>query len=150
MLAGSVDEVSVALSERNGTSLAGLEKGFQRWRGLDLGGRGKGYPSVSKGPKPPIGTTIGIAENSPREDKRAHFRYILGPPGPTQEMEFMGPGGEGPSRSPPPPRFLRPCSLGSHAKRIKSNILDKNWLCECIGSDVVRSVFLHSWLSPIF
>ena len=24
----------------------------------------------------------------------------MGPPGPTQEMEFVGPGGEGPSRSP--------------------------------------------------
>ena len=53
MLAGSAGVVSVALSERNGTSLAGLEKGFQRWRGLDLGGaRGKGSPSVSKGPSP--------------------------------------------------------------------------------------------------
>ena len=31
--------------------------------------------------------------------KRAHFRYILGPPGPTQEVELMGSGGEGPSRS---------------------------------------------------
>ena len=46
-------------------------------------------------------TTIAVAENSPREVKRAHFRYILGPPGPTQEMELMGPGGEGPSRSTP-------------------------------------------------
>ena len=62
------------------------------------GVRGKGSPSVSKGPKPPI-QLIEVAKNSPREVKRAHFRYILGPPGPTQEMELMGPGGEGPSRS---------------------------------------------------
>ena len=73
--------------------------------GLGLGGpRGKGSPSVSKGPKPPI-QLLQLLKNSPTEVKRAHFRYILGPPGPTQEMELMGPGGEGPSRS---PRFLQP------------------------------------------
>ena len=33
--------------------------------------------------------------------KKDHFRYILGPPGPTQEMQLMRSGGEGPSRSPP-------------------------------------------------
>ena len=27
----------------------------------------------------------------------------MGPPGPTEEIEFIGPGGEGPSRSPPAP-----------------------------------------------
>ena len=43
-----------------------------------------------------------MLKNSSREVKRAHFSYILGPPGPTQEMELMGLGGEGPSRSPPP------------------------------------------------
>ena len=65
------------------------------------GGRGKGSPSVSKGPKQPI-QLLQLLKNSLSEVKRAHFRYILGPPGPTQELEFMGPGGEGPSRSPPP------------------------------------------------
>ena len=69
------------------------------------GPRGKGSPSVSKGPKPPI-QLLQLLKNSSREVKRVHFRYILGPPGPTQEMELMGPGGEGPSRS--PPRFLQP------------------------------------------
>ena len=79
----------------------GLEKLFQRWRGLGLGGpRGKGSLSISKGPKPPI-QLLQLLKNSQREVKRAHFRYILGPPGPTQEMELLGPGGEGPSRSTP-------------------------------------------------
>ena len=64
--------------------------------------QGKGSPSVSKGQKLPI-QLLQLLKNRPREVKRAHFRYILGPPGPTQEMEFMGPRGEGPSRS---PRFL--------------------------------------------
>ena len=45
-------------------------------------------------------------KNSPREVERAHFRYMLVPPGPTQEMKLMGPGREGPSRS---SRFLQPC-----------------------------------------
>ena len=58
---------------------AGLEKWFQRWRGPGLGGpRGKGSPSVSRGPKPPI-QLLQLLENSPREVKRAHFRYIVGP-----------------------------------------------------------------------
>ena len=47
-----------------------------------------------------------LLENSPREVERAHFRYMLVPPGPTKEMELMGPGGEGPSRS---SQFLQPC-----------------------------------------
>ena len=64
------------------------------------GPRGKGSLSISKGPKPPI-QLLQVLKNSPREVKRAHFRYIWGPPGPTQEMELLGPGGEGPSRSTP-------------------------------------------------
>ena len=70
----------------------------------------KRVPECLKGPK----TTymlehlhiqlLELLKNSPREVKRAHFRYILGTPGPTQEMELVGPGGEGPSRS---PRFLQ-------------------------------------------
>ena len=43
------------------------------------GPRGKGSPSVSKGPKPPI-QLLQLPKNSPREVKRAYFRYILGPP----------------------------------------------------------------------
>ena len=71
--------------------------------GLGSGGpRGKGSSSVSKGPKPPI-QLLQLLKNSPREVKRAHFRYMLVPRGPTQEVKLMGPGGEGPSRSPPPP-----------------------------------------------
>ena len=92
--------------------------------GLGLGGpRGKGSPSISKGPKPPIQllhlllyiiyTIIylllyAIAEKQSKRSKKGPFCYIFGPPGPSQEMELMGPGGEGPSRSPPPPpRFLQ-------------------------------------------
>ena len=40
--------------------------------------RGKGSLSISKGPKPPI-QLLQLLKNSPREVKRAHFRYILGP-----------------------------------------------------------------------
>ena len=60
---------------------------------LNLGvPRGKGSLSASKGPKPPI-QLLQLLKNSPREVKRNHFRYTLGPPGPTQEMELLGPGG---------------------------------------------------------
>ena len=69
------------------------------------GSRGKGSPGVSKGPKPPI-QLLKLLKNSQREVKRLIFVIYWVPPGPTQEMEFVGPGGEGPSRS---PRFLRPC-----------------------------------------
>ena len=70
--------------------------------GLGSGGpRGKGSSSVSNDPKPPI-QLLQLLKNSPREVKRAHFRYILAPPGTTQEVKLMGPGGEGSSRSPPP------------------------------------------------
>ena len=69
-------------------------------RGLGLGvPRGKGSLSVAKGPKPPI-QLLQLLKNSPKEVKRAHFGIYRVPPGPTQEMELMGHGGEGP---PPPP-----------------------------------------------
>ena len=72
-----------------------------RWRGPGLGGpRGKGSPSVSRGPKPPI-QLLQLLKNSPREVKGPIFVIYWVPPGPTQEMELMGPGGEGPSRSTP-------------------------------------------------
>ena len=71
-------------------------------RGLGLGSpRGNGSPSVSKGPKPPI-QLLQLLKNSPREVKGPIFVIYWFPPGPTQEMELMEPGGEGPSRSPPP------------------------------------------------
>ena len=43
------------------------------------GPRGKGSPSVSKGAKPSL-QLLQLLKNSPREVKRAHFGYILGPP----------------------------------------------------------------------
>ena len=47
-------------------------------------------------------TTIAVAEKQSKRIKKGPFSlYILGPPGPTQELELMGPGGEGPSRSTP-------------------------------------------------
>ena len=53
--------------------------------GLGLGGpRGKGSTSVSKDPKPPI-QLLQLLKNSPREVKRAHFRYILVPPVPPRK-----------------------------------------------------------------
>ena len=65
----------------------------------------KRVPRCLKGPKTTY-TTIAIAEKQSKRSKKDPFSlYIGSPPGPTQEMELMGPGGEGPSRS-PPPRFL--------------------------------------------
>ena len=57
-----------------------------------------------KGPKT-THTTIAIAEKQSKRSKKGPFSLYIGSPGPTQEMELMGPGGEGPSRS---PRFLQP------------------------------------------
>ena len=61
--------------------------------GLGLGGpQGKGSPSVSKGPKPPI-QLLQLLKKQSKRSKRVHVHYILGPPpGPTQEMELMGHG----------------------------------------------------------
>ena len=60
----------------------------QGWRndsrggGLGLGGPwGKGSPSVSKGPKPPIQLLL-LLKNGPREVKRAHFVIYWVPPVP--------------------------------------------------------------------
>ena len=47
--------------------------------GLGLGGtRGKGSPSVSKGPKPPI-QLLELLKNGPKEEKRAHFLIYWSP-----------------------------------------------------------------------
>ena len=80
-----------------------------RGGGLGLGAVEEKDPKCLKGPKT-TNATMAIAKNSSREVKRVHFRYILGAPGSLQEMESMGPGGEGPSRS--PPRFLQSCRRG--------------------------------------
>ena len=49
--------------------------------GLGLGGpRGKGSPSVSKGPKPPI-QLIEIAEKQSKTSKTGPFLLYIGPPG---------------------------------------------------------------------
>ena len=47
-----------------------------------------------------IDTTIAIAEKRSKRSEKGPFSLYIGPPCPTQEMESMGPGGEGPSRSP--------------------------------------------------
>ena len=71
----------------------------------------KGPQSVSNGPKPlTYIQLLQLLKNNPREVKRAHFRYILGPPGSHQ--------GNGIYRArrgrslPVPPRFLQPCREG--------------------------------------
>ena len=62
----------------------------------------KRVPKCLKGPKTTY-TTFAIAEKQSKRSKKGPFSlYIAPPPGPTQELEFMEPGGEGPSRSPPP------------------------------------------------
>ena len=92
------DHVVSTVTLRAGEMIPEVE-GTRPW-----GPRGKGSPSVSKGPKPPI-QLLQLLKNSPREVKRPIFVIYCVPPGPTQEMELMGPGGEGPSRSPPPLGF---------------------------------------------
>ena len=93
-----------SLSAAGYRATAELEKLFESWGGgrgtRPWGTRGKGSPGVSEGPKPPI-QLLQLLKNSSKEVKRAQF-VILCPPGPTQEMELMGPGGEGLSRSLPP------------------------------------------------
>ena len=72
--------------------------------GLGLGGpRGNRSTSVSKGPKPPM-QLVKLLKNSPREVKRTHFRYALGPPGSHPGNEING-ARRGRSL---PPRFLQP------------------------------------------
>ena len=101
-----------------------LESPVQDWRNDSRGGGtrpwgpgGKGSPNVSKGPKPPI-QILQLLKNSLRDVKRAHCRYILVPPGPTQGMKLMGPGGEGPSRPPPP---VSPAMLDNRVTDRKTN-----------------------------
>ena len=59
----------------------GLEKWFQRWRGLGLGGpRGKGSPSVSKGQKPTIQLQLFPVNsgNSARSLEIHLFSFVFG------------------------------------------------------------------------
>ena len=71
-----------------------------------MGAPRKRVPKCLKGPKTTY-TTMQLLKNSPREVKRAHFRYVLGPP-------WSRPGNgiyaarRGRSLPVPPPRFLRP------------------------------------------
>ena len=146
------------------TPSAGLEKWFQRWRGLGLGGpRGKGFPSVSKGPKPPI-KLLQLLKNSPREVKRAHFRYILGPP-----WSHPGNGIYGARRGrslpvPPPPGFSGHVgllsSIGSgfwiffnfHVKPFVTWPWPDRHLLKMVGdfrSNVIRSG-VADWCTPHF
>ena len=74
-----------------------------------------------KGPKTTY-TTIAIAEKPSKRSKKAHYRYILVHPGPTQEVKLMAPGGEGPSRSPPPPP-------GFSSRADLRNTSDMNGIC---------------------
>ena len=50
--------------------------------GTRLGGpRGKGSPSASRGPKPPIPTTIAVAEKWSKRSKKGRFSLYIGSPG---------------------------------------------------------------------
>ena len=78
----------------------------------------KKVPKCLKGPKTTY-TTNAIAEKQAKRVKRAHFRYILGPPVPPKKWNLWGPEGKvPPSPSPPPPvspampgaRWRRSCS----------------------------------------
>ena len=68
--------------------------------GLGLRGPREKGPKCLKGPKT-THTTIAIVEKQSMRSKKGPFSLYIGLiPGPTQEMELMGPGGEGPSWSP--------------------------------------------------
>ena len=73
----------------------------QGWRNDSRGGgtrpwgpRGKRSKGCLKGPKTTY-TTIAISEKQSKRSKMGSFSLYIGPPGPTQEMKLMGPGGEG-------------------------------------------------------
>ena len=85
--------------------------------GLGPGGpRGKGSSSVSKGPKPPM-QLLQLLKNSPREVKRAHFRYIgIGPPGSHPGSEINGARSGRSLPVPPPP--VSP-AIRTHAAKIQ-------------------------------
>ena len=100
------------LTSRYMTSQRGSRDCIERqqgWRNDSRGGGSRPWgpsrkrsASISKGPKPPI-QLLQLLKNSQKEVKRAHFVIYWVPPGPSQEMELMEPGGEGSSRPPPPP-----------------------------------------------
>ena len=127
------------VNTRMSHDLAGLEKWFQRWRGLGLGGsRGKGSLRVWKGPKPPI-QLLQLLKNSPRKVKRAHFRYILGPP-----WSHPGDGIAGARRGRSPPST--PVSPA-----MRSRILSESKVVSCSPvkstlhrHDIIRARFLTS------
>ena len=60
----------------------------------------KRVPKSLKGPKTTY-TTIAVAEKQSKRSKKGPLLLYIGSPGLTQEMELMGPGGEGSSRSTP-------------------------------------------------
>ena len=49
--------------------------------------------------------TMEIAEKQFKRSKKGPFSLNIWSPGSPKEMESVEPGGEGPSRSPPPPGF---------------------------------------------
>ena len=89
----------------------------------------KRVPKYLKGPKTTY-TTIAIAEKTVKKVKRAHFVIYCVPPGPSQEMELVGPGGEGRSR-PPPPGFSSHAHNFEHLSTLKSNIFSTRKLRVC-------------------
>ena len=102
-VSAATDTLRIVLS----VSSSGLEKLFQRWGTRPWGAPEEKGPQVSQRAQNHLYLQLlQLLKNSPREVKMAHFRYILvPPPGTTQDVKLMGPGGEGPPRS--PPRFLQ-------------------------------------------
>ena len=74
--------------------------------GLGLRGpRGKGSPSVLKGPKPPILTTIAIAEKQPKRSKKGPFSLYICPPPRSHPGNGINGARRGRSLPVPPPCF---------------------------------------------
>ena len=107
--------------------------------GLGVGGpRGKGSLSVSKGPKLHIPTTIAVAEKQSKRSKKGPFSLSIGsPPGPTQEMELMGPGGEGPSWSTPVSPAMQDDIPLKGKVTVILNVSESSTECALVTADIV-------------
>ena len=112
----------------------------------------KRVPKCIKGPKTTY-TTIAVAEKQSKSSKKGPFslyRYWV-PPGPTKEMELLGPGGEGPSRSTPvsPAMSVWSGSYGSSCDAYNTSAVPlRSWLLDVAVLEFMSfggPTYLWSW-----
>ena len=151
---GSVHGNESYMQKQPLTAYGGLMQGWRndsRGGGLGLEGpRGKGSPSVSKGPKPPI-QLLQLLINSLREVKRAHFVIHWVPRVPPRNWNWWGPEGKAPPGS---PGFLQPWANDRPVRQRLSRSVIKRSLSKCCRLSTSRRAFSYraasSWnrLSP--